>query len=58
MSNFKSITTACSESLSGEATSATPRAAIADRALIDVTPTAAQAGFRFPTAEQVARWAQ
>ena len=51
MSNFKSIKTDRSESLFGEVIFSYTRAqAIADRALIDVTPTAAEAGFRFPTA--------
>jgi hypothetical protein len=50
MSNFKSSKTDGSESLFGEVIFSYTRAqAIADRALIDVTPTAAEAGFRFPT---------
>ena len=51
MSNFKSIKTDGSESLFGEVIFSYTRAqAITGRALIDVTPTAAEAGFRFPTA--------
>jgi hypothetical protein len=51
MSNFKSTKTDGSESLFGEVIFSYTRAqAIADRALIDVTPTAAEAGFRFPVA--------
>ena len=51
MSNFKSTKTDGSESLFGEVIFSYTRAqAIADRALIDVTPTAAEAGFRFPMA--------
>ena len=51
MSNFQSNKTDGSESLFGEVIFSYTRAqAIADRALIDVTPTAAEAGFRFPVA--------
>ena len=51
MSNFKSTKTDGSESLFGEVIFSYTRAqAIADRALIDVTPTAAEAGFGFPVA--------
>ena len=51
MSNFKSTKTDRSESLFGEVIFSYTRAqAIADRALIDVTPTAAEAGFGFPVA--------
>jgi hypothetical protein len=51
MSNFQSNKTDGSESLFGEVIFSYTRAqAIADRALIDVTPTAVEAGFRFPTA--------
>jgi hypothetical protein len=51
MSNFKSTKTDGSESLFGEVIFSYTRAqAIADRALIDVTPTAAEVGFRFPAA--------
>jgi hypothetical protein len=51
MSNFQSNKTDRSESLFGEVIFSYTRAqAIADRALIDVTPTAAEAGFRFPVA--------
>jgi Family of unknown function (DUF6573) len=51
MSNFKFIKTDGSESLFGEIIFSYTRAqAIADRVLIDVTPAALQAGFRFPVA--------
>jgi hypothetical protein len=51
MSNFKSTKTERSESLFGEVIFSYTRAqAIADRVLIDVTPTALEAGFRFPVA--------
>ena len=51
MSNFQSNKTDGSESLFGEVIFSYTRAqAIADRVLIDVTPTAVEAGFRFPTA--------
>jgi hypothetical protein len=51
MSNFRSTKREGSESLFGEVIFSYTRArAIADRALIDVTPTAAEAGFRFPVA--------
>ena len=51
MSNFKSTKTDGSESLFGEVIFSYTRAqAIADRVLIDVTPTALETGFRFPTA--------
>ena len=51
MSNFQSNKTDGSESLFGEIIFSYTRAqAIADRVLIDVTPTAVEAGFRFPTA--------
>jgi type I site-specific restriction endonuclease len=51
MSNFQSIKTDGSESLFGEVIFSYTRAqAIADRVLIDVTPTALEAGFRFPVA--------
>ena len=51
MSNFQSNKTDGSESLFGEVIFSYTRArAIADRVLIDVTPTALEAGFRFPTA--------
>ena len=50
MSNFQSNKTDGSESLFGEIIFSYTRAqAIADRVLIDVTPTAVEAGFRFPT---------
>jgi hypothetical protein len=51
MSNFQSTKTDGSESLFGEVIFSYTRAqAIADRVLIDVTPTAMEAGFRFSTA--------
>jgi hypothetical protein len=51
MSNFQSIKKDGSESLFGEVIFSYTRAqAIADRVLIDVTPTALKAGFRFPVA--------
>jgi Family of unknown function (DUF6573) len=51
MSNFKSTKTDGSESLFGEIIFSYTRAqAIADRVLVDVTPTALEAGFRFPVA--------
>jgi hypothetical protein len=51
MSNFQSIKTDGSESLFGEVIFSYTRAqAIADRVLIDVTPTALEAGFRFHVA--------
>lgn len=51
MSNFKSTKTDGSESLFGEVIFSYTRAqAIADGVLIDVTPTALEAGFRFPVA--------
>jgi type I site-specific restriction endonuclease len=51
MSNFQSNKTDGSESLFGEVIFSYTRAqAIADRVLIDVTPTALETGFRFPTA--------
>jgi hypothetical protein len=51
MSNFKSTKTERSESLFGEIIFSYARAqAIADRVLVDVTPAALQAGFRFPVA--------
>jgi hypothetical protein len=51
MSNFKFIKIDGSESLFGEIIFSYTRAqAIADRVLIDVTPAALQAGFRFPVA--------
>ena len=51
MSNFQSNKTDGSESLFGEIIFSYTRAqAIADRVLIDVTPTALEAGFRFPVA--------
>ena len=51
MSNFQSNKTDGSESLFGEIIFSYTRAqAIADRVLIDVTPTALETGFRFPTA--------
>jgi len=55
MSNFKSTKTDCSESLLGDIIFSYTRAqAIADRVLIDVTPTALEAGFRFPAAATAA----
>jgi hypothetical protein len=55
MSNFKSTKTERSESLFGEVIFSYTRAqAIADRVLIDVTPTALEAGFRFPVATTAA----
>jgi type I site-specific restriction endonuclease len=55
MSNFKSTKTDRSESLFGEVIFSYTRAqAIADRVLIDVTPTALEAGFRFPVATTAA----
>jgi hypothetical protein len=55
MSNFKSTKTYGSESLFGELIFSYTRAqAIADRVLIDVTPTALEAGFRFPVATTAA----
>ena len=49
MSNFKSTKTDGSESLFGEVIFSYTRAqAIADRVLIDVTPTAVEAGFPVP----------
>ena len=51
MSNFQSIKKDGSEILFGEVIFSYTRAqAIADRVLIDVTPTALKAGFRFPVA--------
>ena len=51
MSNFKSTKTDGSESPFGEVVFSYTRAqAIADRVLIDVTPTALEAGFRFSVA--------
>jgi hypothetical protein len=51
MSNFQSNKTERSESLFGEVIFSYTRAqAIADRVLIDVTPTALVAGFRFSVA--------
>jgi hypothetical protein len=55
MSNFQSNKTDGSESLFGEVIFSYTRAqAIADRVLIDVTPTALEAGFRFPVATTAA----
>ena len=55
MSNFQSNKTDGSESLFGEVIFSYTRAqAIADRVLIDVTPTALEAGFRFPVAATAA----
>jgi hypothetical protein len=55
MSNFKSTKTERSGSLFGEVIFSYTRAqAIADRVLIDVTPTALEAGFRFPVATTAA----
>ena len=55
MSNFQSNKTDDSESLFGEVIFSYTRAqAIADRVLIDVTPTALEAGFRFPVAATAA----
>jgi len=55
MSNFKSTKTECSESLFGEVIFSYTRAqAIADRVLVDVTPTALEAAFRFPLAATAA----
>ena len=55
MSNFKSTKTERSESLFGEVIFSYTRAqAIADRVLVDVTPTALEAGFRFPVAATAA----
>jgi Family of unknown function (DUF6573) len=51
MSNFQSIKTDSSQSLFGAVIFSYTRAqAIADRVLNDVTPTALEAGFRFPVA--------
>src|SRR5258705_13760102 len=55
MSNFKSTKTERSGSLFGEVIFSYTRAqAIADRVLVDVTPTALEAGFRFPVAATAA----
>jgi hypothetical protein len=55
MSNFKSTKTDGSESLFGEVIFSYTRAqAIADRVLVDVTPIALEAGFRFPVAATAA----
>jgi hypothetical protein len=55
MRNFQSIKTDGSESLSGEIIFSYTRAqAIADRVLVDLTPTALEAGFRFPVAATAA----
>ena len=55
MSNFQSNKTDGSESLSERSSLVTPALfAIADRVLIDVTPTALEAGFRFPVATTAA----
>src|SRR4029077_5729182 len=55
MSNFKSTKTEYSGSLFGEVIFSYTRAqAIADRVLVDITPTALEAGFRFPVAATAA----
>jgi hypothetical protein len=55
MSNFKSTKTERSESPFGEVIFSYTRAqATADRVLVDVTPTALEAGFRFPVATTAA----
>jgi hypothetical protein len=55
MSNFKSTKTDSPESLFGEVIFTYTRAqAIADRVLVDVTPAALLAGFRFPVAATAA----
>ena len=55
MSNFKSTKTERSESLFAEVIFSYTRAqAIADRVLVDITPTALEAGFRFPVAATAA----
>ena len=55
MSNFQSNKTDGSESLFGKVIFSYTRAqAIADRVLVDVTPTALQAGFRFSVAATAA----
>ena len=55
MSNFKSTKTEYSGSLFGEVIFSYTRAqAIVDRVLVDVTPTALEAGFRFPVAATAA----
>jgi hypothetical protein len=55
MSNFESTKRDSSESLFGEVIFSYTRAqAIADRVLVDITPAALEAGFRFPVAATAA----